>query len=207
MLIQHSPNKVSQLASCTGLLFVLCGPSGVGKNAMMQGTLAALSTLSQMPTATTRAIRPTEQEGREHFFVSSEAFQQMNADGALVEFQEVYPGRFYGTPRQQIDDALHEGKLLIADIDVIGASKLKAAFGENLILIFVAPPSLATLEARLRERGNMDEAEIQTRLARAPLELEYAQYCDYRIVNVDLAQSAAAAIAIVRTEAERRGCL
>ncbi len=205
--ITRTATAENVLIDCTGLLFVLVGPAGVGKNSIMQVVLDRVETLSQMPTATTRPMRITEQQGREHWFISLDTFQQMIAAQSLVEYQEVYPGKFYGTPRPQIEQALRvDHRLLIADIDVIGATKLRDAFAEHVILIFIEPPSLQTLNERLRARGHMSEEEIQTRLARAPLELQFASQCDYRVVNSDLTQSVQTVTGIVRGEAERHGC-
>ena len=195
-------------SECQGLLFVLVGPAGVGKNAIMHYTLKAVSRLRQMPTATTRAPREGEQEGREHWFVSMETFQRMVANNALIEHQEVYPGKFYGTPRQQIEAALlQEHQWLIADIDIAGAANLRKAFPHSVVLVFIEPPDLATLDSRMHARGQATEEEIKIRLARAPHELEFAAQCDYRILNVNLESAAGQLIDIVRTEADRHGCV
>jgi len=180
-----------------GTIFVLSGPAGVGKNSIMQHVLAKKNILRQMPTATTRAIRPGEQEGREHYFVTLDQFRKMIADGALIEYQENYPGMFYGTPRQQLQRALEAGDKIIADIDVKGASELKRAFPDNVVVIFVAPPSLDDLETRLNTRGNMSEAEIAERLKRAPWELDFARQSDYQVVNDDLEASVEAVCKII----------
>src|SRR5579859_8078683 len=113
---------------CPGLLIVLVGPTGAGKNTLMQRAIEALPPLRQMPTMTTRPPREGEQHGREHWFVSTEEFQRLLATNALLEHQEVLPGRFYGVPRQPLDEALtHHREWLIADIDVKGAASLRAA--------------------------------------------------------------------------------
>lgn len=193
---------------CQGLLIVLVGPSGSGKNSLMQRALEAIPRLRQMPTATTRAPRDGEQHGREHWFVSIETFRQMVSTKALVEYQEVYPGKFYGTPRQQIETALLQNRdWLIADIDIAGAASLRAAFPRSAVLIFIEPPDLATLDARMHARGQATEEEIKIRLARAPQELEFAAKCDYRILNTNFEYAAERVIAIVRNEAERHGCV
>jgi guanylate kinase len=188
-------------------MFVLVGPAGVGKNTIMGGVKARLPQLEQLPTITTRQPRPTEKEGREHFFVDQDAFQKMVADEALIEYQEVYPGKFYGTPSAGMQAALDDGKTMIADIDVVGAGKLKAAFPDRVVLIFVMPPDKDDLEERLRARGNMSEEEIATRLKRASLELSYAGQADYRIVNDTLERSVEDACAIINDELVRRNCV
>lgn len=186
--------------SLTGVLFVLVGPAGVGKNTIMQHVMEKMPILHQLPTVTTRNIRPGEQEGREHFFVSLERFQQILAENGLIEHQEVYPGMFYGTPRKQLTEALANGERLIADIEVVGAGHLQEAFSNNTILIFVAPPTIADLEKRLRIRGNMSEQEIENRLKRATLEMPFAEKCDYRITNDTLDRSVGLVADIISQE-------
>ncbi len=186
--------------SLTGVLFVLVGPAGVGKNTIMKRVMDKLPVLRQLPTVTTRNIRPGEQEGREHFFRSLEEFQRIKDSNGLIEDQEVYPGMFYGTPRQQLSEALQHGEKLIADIEVVGAERIKHMFADNTVLIFVAPPTLADLETRLRTRGNMSEEEIQNRLKRATREMAFADQCGYRITNDNLEQSVEAVANIINQE-------
>src|SRR5207253_8589286 len=150
----HGGN-LAEKTTCKGVLFVLVGPAGVGKNTIMAGAMSQIPQLSQLPTATTRPKRYTEQHGREHLFISLDEFREMIAKDALIEFQEVYPGKFYGTPRRTMQEALDARKALVADIEVVGASKLKEAFQDRVVRIFIAPPSLDDLEKRLRKRGHM----------------------------------------------------
>lgn len=177
-----------------GLLFVLVGPGGAGKNTLMRATLEAFETLRQLATATTRPMRDGEQHGREHLFVTREKFQQMIATGELLEWQEVTPGKFYGVPRSSVETALANGQHLIADIEVYGAQALRVAFRDDVVLIFVTVPG-ATLPAQLevlRDRmGNEDRNEsaglIQQRLDRArDIELPFANECEHVIVNDDI---------------------
>src|SRR5262249_18271204 len=149
------------------------GPAGVGKNTIMKEVLQRVPQLHQMPTATTRAPRPGEKEGREHYFVSLDKFREMLADHDLIEYQEVYPGLFYGTPRQQLEAALNRGDKLIADIEITGGGELKKAFPDNIVLIFIAPPSLEDLEKRLRKRGNVTDQELAERLKRGQWEMTF----------------------------------
>lgn len=199
---------LAEEAACEGLLFVLVGPSGVGKNTIMKPVMELIPQLRQMPTATTRAIRASEQQGREHWFVSSEMFQAMIDAHAFVEYQEVDPGKFYGTPRHEIEDVLRDQhEMLIADIEVNGAEALKSAFPEHVILIYIQPPSVESLNVRLHQRGGMSEEEIQTRLARAVRELAFAEKCDYRVVNNNLEQSVSEVARIITDEGRQHGCL
>ena len=182
-----------------GVLFILVGPSGVGKNAIMKSVLPRFG-LRQMPTVTTRSPRDGEHEGQQHFFVSIEQFRKMLDEGRFAEYQENYPGIFYGTPRAQLEELLNSGARLIADIDVVGASKLKELHPDRVIQIFIAPPSRDVLEARLRERGQMSEAELAERLKRADFEMTFESQADYRIVNDDLDETIEQAAEIISNE-------
>jgi guanylate kinase len=197
---------VAENAPAEGVLFILVGPAGVGKSTIMTRVMAALPQVRQLPTMTTRPMRPTEQQGREHYFVTVEEFRSLIGNQALIEYQEVYPGTFYGMPRQIMQDSLNAQKKMIADIEVVGAGKIKAAYPDHVVLIFVAPPSLDALEKRLRQRGHMSEEEISKRLDRASFELGYPDQYDYRIINDTLEHSVEAVTGIIRDELARRGC-
>jgi guanylate kinase len=186
-----------------GVLFVMVGPAGAGKNTIMKRIMECNLPLRQMPTVTTRPMRPSEQEGREHFFVSMDRFNEMLAENALIEHQQVYPGSYYGTPRQQLYDLLNSGEKLIADIEVKGAFELKKAFPDNVVLIFIAPPSLEELERRIRERGNVSEEELANRLKRAEWELGFRHQCDHQVVNDDFDLAVEEVTNIISNELER----
>jgi guanylate kinase len=208
MTVAHSSSggNLAESTPCRGVLFVLVGPSAVGKNTVMTRVMEKLPELRQLPTMTTRPIRHNEQQGREHFFVTSDEFRDMIAKHALVEYQEVYPGKFYGTPRQPMQEALDAQKKIIADVDVVGASKLKQAFSSEVVLIFIEPPDLATLEKRLRMRGHVSEEEVTRRLARAPFEMAYSDKADYRVVNDTLEHTIDEVVNIIKQELSKRDC-
>lgn len=169
-------------AQFSGLLFILVGPGGVGKNALMQTVLPRFEQLRQLPTATTRAPRDNEQHGRERLFVSLDEFKQMIADGELVEHEEVHPGKFYGVPRCNVEQALQDGEDLIADIEFAGAEKVHEAYPDNTVLIFIAPPSVQVLNERMRHRGET-ETGIAERIARVDREMEFQTKSEHIIVN------------------------
>ncbi|MAS33219.1 MAG: guanylate kinase [Anaerolineaceae bacterium] len=193
---------MEDLSDNQGLLFIVVGPPGVGKNALMENAMQRQPRLQQLATATTRPRRPTEQEGRERLFVSISRFQQMIEQGDLLEWQEVHPGKFYGVPRKTVEDALANGKFLIADIDVLGATYIRSLYPENVILIFVQPPSIETLEDRMHERGET-EADIQTRLSRVAMEMAYLPGADYIVTNDDFEQAAQQFNAVIAQEITR----
>ena len=193
-----------------GVIFVMIGPGGAGKNAIMKAIMRADSGIIQLATATTRPMRPDERQGREHVFVSERQFRRMIRAGELLEYQEVTPGKFYGIPRRTVQDALCAGAARIADIEVLGAIELKTAYPQNVVQIFVTAPGadiaeqLLVLEARMRARA--DEAtDIDQRLTRArTLELPYQTRCDYVVVNDDLARAIETTTTIIRRELLKR---
>jgi guanylate kinase len=185
-----------------GLLFILVAPAGAGKNALMNIVLQNTADLRQLPTATTRAMRAGEQQGREHMFVSHAQFLQMIDDDALLEWQEVH-GRLYGVPRETVETALANEDDLIADIEFKGAAILRDAYPDNTVAIFIQPPSISTLIERMRSRGET-EAAIGRRMLRVPEEIAYVTQCDYIIHNTDIAPAAERLRSIILAEKSRR---
>jgi guanylate kinase len=185
-----------------GLLFVLVGPTAVGKTTLIKKVLGQVPDLAQIPTATTRPIRANEQEGREHYFFDKAGFQHLIDSGALLENQEVH-GFQYGIIRARLEEALAAGYDQIADIEVLGAAILREAFPHNAVLIFISPPTAATLEKRIRERGDKPD-EIERRLGRVPFEMQFAPMCNTLIVNDDLEIAASELMAVIAAERRRR---
>ncbi len=167
-----------------GLFFMVVGPAGAGKNTLMNDALQRLPWLKHLATCTTRSPRPGEVEAGDYHFVSLPRFRQMIADDELLEWQEVHPGRFYGVPRAAVERALAAGQHLIADLDVLGATCLQLRFPTSAVPLFVQPPDQGELVARMHGRGDSD-ADIQSRLRRVQLELQFAGLADYRILNDD----------------------
>lgn len=194
---------MEQQSANNGLVFVLVGPSGVGKNTLMRLALDHVSGLRQLPTATTRPRRDDEQEGREHFFLTDEEFDQHIEENALLEWQWVH-GKRYGIIRKSIEDAIRKQDDLIADIEVLGASILKKEFPNNTVLLFVSPPQLDALEDRIRKRGADTEEQIKTRLSRVGFEMKFAPQCDYLIVNDDLERATNDLLSIIFAERSQR---
>lgn len=186
-----------------GLIFVLVGPSGAGKNSIMVEALEQLPNLRQLPTATTRDPRATEQEGREHYFHTEASFLKLIKEDKLLEWQWVNKKR-YGIIRDTLDTAIRDRQDLVADIEVLGASVIREEYPDNAILIFVTPPSLDVLEERIRNRGTDSEEVIVSRLHRAAWEMKYAGVCDYVVINDQLPVATEEFLSIVFSERSRR---
>ncbi|MEM1093919.1 MAG: guanylate kinase [Bacteroidota bacterium] len=163
-------------------VIVLTAPSGAGKSTIAQRLLAAHPDIQFSTSVTTRPPREGEIDGVHYIFLSEEAFRQRIAEGDLLEYEEVYPGRFYGTLRSAVAEASEQHPVLL-DIDVLGAGTIKQYFGGDCLTLFIAPPSLEVLARRLKKRGSETEATLQTRLARAKMELAQAEQFDAIVVN------------------------
>lgn len=163
------------------LLIVISGPSGVGKDAVLEKMSELGSPHYFTVTATTRAKRSGERDGVDYFFVTKERFRQMIENDELLEWAEVY-GNYYGSPKVQIRDSLCEGKSVVLKIDIQGAASVRERCPEAL-LIFLAPPSLAELERRLRERMTESPDELALRLQIAEQEMQESSKFDYVVVN------------------------
>lgn len=164
-----------------GLLFVLSGPSGVGKGTVCAALRQLLPELIYSVSATTRAPRAGEQEGVNYFFRSREQFQGMIQQDALLEYAE-YVGNYYGTPREFVERTLSEGKDVILEIEVQGALKVKEKFPHG-VFIFLLPPSLTELKQRIVGRGTETQATIDHRLSVAVEEINLLHHYDYAVVN------------------------
>ena len=184
-----------------GFLVVVSGPSGVGKTSFCTHLLDTRNDCIRSVSATTRGIRPGEVDGRDYFFLTPAAFAARAEAGDFLEFADVH-GHRYGTPRRFVDDQVAAGKVVLLNIDVQGGLNVKRGYPDG-VFIFVWPPSLDALRARLRARAQDDEAEIARRLGNAPGELaRYTEY-DYLVVNEDLPAALARVSAIVEAERAR----
>lgn len=170
-----------------GKIIVIAAPSGCGKSTIIRALLDAGDlNLRFAVSATTRPPRPGETDGVSYYFMSVDDFREAIADDAFVEYEEVYPGRFYGTPRSEIERITSEGHNIVLDIDVNGARGVKELYGPRALTIFIAPPSIDELRHRLESRGTEPPAVIDERIDRAAYELEQAPAFDARIINDDL---------------------
>lgn len=167
-----------------GLLIVVSGPSGVGKNTVISDLFNYLPNLNYSISATTRTPRQGEIDGKNYFFLSDSEFTQRIAAGDFLEWAQVYR-HYYGTPRSYVEKMLTGGLDLVLDIDVQGAAQIKEALPEA-VLIFLAPPSLSELKMRLMGRKTELEAEILLRLKNIDKELQAVPEYDYFIVNREI---------------------
>lgn len=170
-----------------GTLVLFSGPSGVGKDTVLEVVLNKNKDLQKSISLTTREIRDNEIDGKDYYFITQDAFDDMIKNNEVLEFAQ-YGKNFYGTPKAPIDKWLDEGKTIILKIEVQGAKKIKELY-PDAVGIFIMPPSMDELEKRLRFRGTESEEDIKRRLDIAKSEIEKSVDYDYLVVNdeVDLA--------------------
>jgi len=168
----------------SGKLIVISAPSGSGKTTIAKEILKRYPSLGFSVSATTRAKRLDEVDGRDYFFLTESEFKKRVAAGEFVEWEEMY-GNLYGTLKTEVDRALCSGRDLLFDLDVKGGLSIKKQYPQAL-LIFIRPPSTETLKERLLKRQTEDEETLRRRLARAQMELELGNAFDYQVVNDEL---------------------
>jgi guanylate kinase len=186
-----------------GIIFVISSPSGGGKTTICRKVLKGSSDLTYSISVTNRPPRSGEKEGKDYFFISDEEFARRIEKGEFAEWAEVH-GHCYGTPRSFLEKSLSSGRDTILDIDVRGAFRIKKKYRESC-LIFILPPSLKTLAARLKARGTDDKKEIEKRLARAKEELTFLKDYDYAVVNRNLSRAVEEVKSIITAERCRVG--
>ncbi len=171
-----------------GLMFILSSPSGAGKTTLADRLLTKDGEMVLSISATTRPRRPGEVHGKDYFFVSEDDFMRMKDEGEFLEWANVF-GHYYGTPRSLVEDTLRQGKDVLFDIDWQGAQQLDEVAGEDVVKVFILPPSRAELERRLRQRAQDPEDVVQKRMAKADAEMSHWAEYDYVIVNYALDES------------------
>ena len=186
-----------------GILLVLSSPSGAGKTTMARRLLAAEPGLAVSVSATTRAQRPGEVDGVDYFFKTDAQFDRMVEAGDFLEWAHVFGNR-YGTPRRAVDAALKLGRDVLFDVDWQGTQQLVQQMGDDVVSIFLLPPSMHELERRLRARRTDTNEVIEGRMARAAAEISHWPEYDYVLVNEDMHECFEAIQIIVRAERLRR---
>jgi guanylate kinase len=178
-------NNASIQLERRGLLFVLSSPSGAGKSTLARKLLYADAQISLSVSATTRPPRPGEQDGVDYHFVDVTKFKQMISDGAFLEWAHVF-GHRYGTPKTPVEETLAQGRDVLFDIDWQGTQQLYQEAGNDVVRVFILPPSITELEQRLRNRGTDSEDVIADRMARAKSEIGHWDGYDYVLINDDI---------------------
>jgi guanylate kinase len=180
-------------------LVIFSAPSGSGKSTIVNYLMTQHPELrlAFSISCTSRAPRGTEQHGVEYFFLSPEEFREKIAAGEFLEYEEVYPGRFYGTLKQQVESQCEAGQNVVFDVDVVGGCNIKQYYGDRALSVFIQPPSVDELRRRLESRATDAPEVIQQRLDKAAYELTFADKFDTVIVNDDLATAQAEAYRVV----------
>ncbi|MET0269915.1 MAG: guanylate kinase [Sphingomonas sp.] len=186
-----------------GLLYVLSSPSGAGKSTVAKMLLAADENIDMSISATTRAPRPGEQDGREYHFVDVPRFKEMAAAGEFLEWAHVFDHR-YGTPRAPVEALLASGRDVLFDIDWQGAQQLFQQAGGDVVRVFVLPPSMEELHRRLASRGTDAPEVVASRMARAAAEISHWDGYDYVLINDDVDRCFAQVRLILRAERLKR---
>jgi guanylate kinase len=186
-----------------GLMLVLSSPSGAGKTTLTRKLLEAEIGVTMSVSATTRPKRATEVEARDYFFLSPERFEDFVARGEFLEHATVFDHR-YGTPRKPVMDALEEGRDVLFDIDWQGTQQLKERAREDLVSVFILPPSHDELERRLRTRAEDSDDVVAKRMAKAADEISHWPEYDYVIVNRDIERALVQVRSILEAERARR---
>ncbi|MBV8800980.1 MAG: guanylate kinase [Alphaproteobacteria bacterium] len=189
-----------------GLMLVLSSPSGAGKTTLSRLLLETDSGIVMSVSATTRPKRPNEIEGRDYFFVTPDAFGRMIAGGEFLEYAGVFDFQ-YGTPKKPVMEALAAGRDVLFDIDWQGTQQLKERVREDLVSVFILPPSHAELERRLRTRAQDSDEVVSRRMSKAADEISHWPEYDYVIVNDDVGRAHAKIVSILEAERARRARL
>jgi guanylate kinase len=169
-----------------GKLIIFSAPSGSGKSTIVNAILKKRNDLEFSISATSRAPRGEEQNGKEYYFLTPDEFRKKIENGELLEWEEVYKDTYYGTLKSEVERITRNGKNVVFDVDVVGGSNIKKMYGDDALAIFIKPPSIEELRKRLILRGTDSPDKIEERVAKASHELTYADKFDVVIVNDDL---------------------
>jgi guanylate kinase len=181
----------------------MSSPSGAGKTTLSRKLLATDKNITMSVSVTTRSPRPGEVEGKDYFFITKDRFAQMRDRGELLEYAEVF-GNFYGTPKKPVEEALAKGRDVLFDIDWQGTQQLAQAMEDDLVRLFILPPSADELQNRLINRAQDTSSVVAKRMAEASREISHWPEYDYVIVNDDVDASQGEVMAILSAERLRR---
>jgi len=186
-----------------GLMFVLSSPSGAGKTTLSRMLIAETPDLKMSVSATTRPMRPGEVEGKDYYFVDQKRFESMAADGELLEWAVVFGNR-YGTPRGPVEEALAAGQDVLFDIDWQGTQQLRSRSPNDVVSVFILPPSAVALEQRLHTRAQDSDEVIRGRMKKAGDEMSHFDAYDYIVVNDNIGIAFESVRSILRAEQLKR---
>lgn len=181
-----------------GRLIIFSAPSGAGKSTIVRHLVNLDLGLEFSISATSRRPREGERDEYDYYFISPQDFRKKIANNEFIEWEEVYPGKFYGTLHSEVERIWEKGKTVLFDIDVAGGLNLKRIFGSRALAVFVKPPSMSVLEQRLRERGTDPEDAVKERVAKALHEMGFAEQFDLILVNDRLDETLDQAEALVK---------
>ena len=182
----------------SGKLVIFSAPSGSGKSTIINYLLNQGLRLKFSISATSRAPRGEEQDGREYYFLSPAEFRRRIEAGDFLEYEEVYKDKYYGTLKSEVERILASGDNVIFDVDVVGGCNIKQFYGSRALSVFIQPPSIDELRRRLESRGTDAPDVIESRLAKAQYELSFSPRFDVVIVNDDLARAEAEALRCIQ---------
>ena len=191
-------SKEKKNSSRKGKILIFSSPSGAGKTTIVHHLLKTFPSLAFSVSATTRPQRPHETDGKDYYFLTPELFRKKIEEAAFVEWEEVYENTYYGTLKSEVERLLDEGRDVVFDVDVKGALNIKRQFGRQALAVFVMPPSVEELERRLHHRSTDPEESIRERVAKAKIEMSYADKFDVILVNDVLEETLKKAEKIVK---------
>ena len=186
-----------------GVMLVLSSPSGAGKSSICKSLMSLDKNLSLSVSTTTRKKRPNEKSGEDYIFVSIEEFENMLSNNYFLEYANVFDN-YYGTVKSLVDNKINNGQDLIFDIDWQGAQQLREKMRENVVSIFILPPSKKELERRLKSRGQDSDEVVKKRMDGASAEITHWAEYDYVIINEDLKKSVNAVLGVLKAERMKR---
>lgn len=184
----------------SGKIIIISAPSGCGKSTIINAVMAdprRRDKLRFSVSATNRAPREGEQDGVNYHFLTTEEFRKAIADDAFVEYEEVYPGRFYGTLKSEVERTVDSGANVVLDIDVCGGVRVKEMYGDRAVSIFIEPPSVETLRERLVKRATDTDEAIEERVSKARYEIGFAPRYDHCVINDRLDDAVASVASII----------
>ena len=180
------------------MAIIVSAPSGAGKTTVVRHLLSTVPQLEFSISACSRPRRNKESDAIDYYFITAEEFRKKIGNDEFIEWQEVYPGSYYGTLKSEIDRIYADDKVPIFDVDVFGGMNLKKYFGHTALAVFIQPPSVEVLEERLRHRGSESEESLKARLSKVDMELSFAKDFDRIIINDGLESTCTRVVEMTR---------